>query len=116
MKLVILLVALTSVCATPSRKYGRNPHRKFPVDGEEFKVPVVEIDQNFNEILLTMEQQEEYEDKLNIPIDTPKEHIGLHYIETAEEMQEMGVNPMNINPDLIEDAFLFVVSITENFM
>lgn len=115
MKLVIFLVALTSVCAKPPIKHGKSPNREFPVEGEEFKVPVIEIDQNYNEILMTIEQQEEYEDQLNIPIDTPKDHMGLHYIETAEELQEMGVNPMNINPDLIEDAFLLVVSFTNNF-
>lgn len=111
MKLAIFLIALTcAVCATPSIQYGKN-HNRNPVEGDDFKVPVVEIDHNFQEILMKIEENEEYEDNLNIPIDSPKEHMGLHYIDTLEEMQSMGVNTQSIDPDLIEDAFLLVVSI-----
>lgn len=127
---VIFLIALTSVCATPSIKNGERPNRnpvvdggeygerpiRNPIDGDKIKVPLVEISLNYQEILMEIEQKEEYEDNLNIPVDTPKEHLGLHYIETPDEMQEMGVNLMNINPDLIEDAFLLVVCITDVFL
>ncbi|XP_037042421.1 lipase 3-like [Bradysia coprophila] len=106
--LAIVLVALTSsVCATPSPKCGLK-HVRRPADGDDFKVPIVEIDQNFQEILTNIQQSDDFEDNLNIPIDSPKDHMGLHYIDTLEEMQEMGVNTQSINPDLIEDAFLLV--------
>lgn len=74
-------------------------------------MPIVEIDHNFQEILMEIEENEEYEDKLNIPIDSPKDHIGMHYIDTLEEMEDMGVNIQSIDPDIIQDAFLLVVSI-----
>jgi pimeloyl-ACP methyl ester carboxylesterase len=104
----IVVVALTSsVCATPwpkcSQKFVRNP-----ADGDEFKVPIVEIDHKFEEILTDLEESELYEDQLNIPIDSPKDHKGLHYVDTLEEMQQMGVNTQSVNPDLLEDAFLMV--------
>lgn len=113
MKLIaIVLVALTtSVCATPSIKYGKYNNRNPAEVEEDFKVPVVEVDHNFQEILMNIEENEEYEDKLNIPIDTPKDHMGLHYIDTLEEMEGMGVNTQSVDPDLIQDAFLLVVSI-----
>lgn len=111
----ILLIALTTlVCATPSPKYAKK-HSRNPVEGDAFSVPIVEIDNNFQEILSNMEEDEDFEDKLNIPIDSPKDHLGMHYIDTPEEMEEMmGVSTQNINPDLIEDAFLLVVSIRDN--
>lgn len=114
MKLAIFLIALTSVGATPSMKYGNN-HNRNPAEGDDLKVPLVEIDNNFQEILMKIEENEEYEDNMNIPIDSPKEHMGLHYIDTVEEMQSMGVNIQNIDPDLIEDAFLLVVSVDPSF-
>lgn len=115
MKLIaIFLIAVTTVCATPSIKYGKNNNRK-PVDGDDFKVPILEIDQNFQEILMKIEEHEEAEDNLNIPIDTPKDHMGLHYIDTVEEMNEIGINTQSIDPDIIEDAFLLVVSIRNVF-
>jgi pimeloyl-ACP methyl ester carboxylesterase len=104
----IVLVALTvSVCATPSPKCGQKYVRR-PADGDDFKVPIVEIDHNFQEILNNIQENDDMEDNLNIPIDSPKDHMGLHYIDTLEEMEEMGVNTQSINPDLIEDAFLLV--------
>jgi lysosomal acid lipase/cholesteryl ester hydrolase len=78
------------------------------VHGEKVNVPMVDVAQNYQEILMTIEEKEEYEDSLNIPVDVPKSHLGLHYIETVDEMEAMGVSPMNINPDLLEDAFLLV--------
>lgn len=110
----IFLIALTSVYASPSLKYGKNPHRN-PKDGVDIKVPIVEIDQNFQEILMKIEEIEELEDSLNIPVDSPKDHMGLHYIDTLNEMEGMGINTQSINPDLIEDAFLLVVSIRTFF-
>ncbi len=107
----IFLIALTSaVYATPSPKFGKH-HNRNPLDGDDFKVPIVDIDHEFQEILSNMEENEAFEDKLNIPIDSPKDHPGLHYIDTLEEMEDMGINTQSINPDLIEDAFLLVVSI-----
>lgn len=115
MKLIaIFLIALTTVCATPSIKYGKN-HNRNPADGDDFKVPILDIDQNFQEILMKIEENEESDDNLNIPIDSPKDHMGLHYIDTLEEMNEIGINTQSIDPDIIEDAFLLVVSVRKVF-
>lgn len=107
---VILLVALTLVSATPSIKYEKVPHIKKFQEGDELTVPLVEIAHDFEEIQVEIEETEKYADKIKLPIDTPKLHMGLHYIETPDEMKQMGVDTNNIDPDLVTDAFLLVVS------
>lgn len=105
---VILLGALTLVCATPSLKPGKNHNLQPIAEKDDSEVPVGELDHTFEEVPIEIEDKEN-EDDSEEPVDSPKLHMGLHYLETVQEMQAMGVDTMSINTDLLEDAFLLVV-------
>lgn len=70
-------------------------------DASEVEVAVVAGEQNALEI----------EDDSDEPLDNVSDHPGLSYADTPEKLSAIGIDTRFVDPSIIEDSFLLVVSI-----